>query len=231
MGVTPQMINYSYNNSWGLRVRSGSWGGHLIIELCKSERKRLAAASKRGPGLNAHPLSHDVSLFRRLVLGCINTDFCVQILIFQHFSRSIESSSWILLNLQKSLWNFKFCKFLRKSATFCKNPGNSMKFCKQFTRLVLILWNLKKNQLDYSVDLGKCWKISIWMQKSVLIQPRTSYEKSDVSWLKRVMCRGWKEWCVVGDTIHVEEQVRQPVSAAWPWPRTNKARRIRKKAF
>ena len=28
------------------------------------------------------------SNFRRLVLGCIGTDFCNQILIFQHFSRS-----------------------------------------------------------------------------------------------------------------------------------------------
>ena len=31
------------------------------------------------------------------------------------------------------------------------------------------------------VDLEKCCKMSIWLQKSVLIQPRTSLGKSDVS--------------------------------------------------
>ena len=31
---------------------------------------------------------HDTSLFPRLVLGCINADFGLQIIIFQHFSRS-----------------------------------------------------------------------------------------------------------------------------------------------
>ena len=35
-------------------------------------------------------LGHDTSLFPRLVLGCINTDFCNQILILQHFSRSTK---------------------------------------------------------------------------------------------------------------------------------------------
>ena len=33
------------------------------------------------------------------------------------------------------------------------------------------------------VDLKKCRKMSIWLQKSVLIQPRTSLGKNAVSWL------------------------------------------------
>ena len=33
------------------------------------------------------------------------------------------------------------------------------------------------------VDPEKCCKMSIWLQKSVLIQPRTSLGKSAVSWL------------------------------------------------
>ena len=32
------------------------------------------------------------------------------------------------------------------------------------------------------VDLEKCCKMTIWLRKSVLIQPRTSLRKSDVSW-------------------------------------------------
>ena len=39
-----------------------------------------------------------------------------------------------------------------------------------------------KIQLAHFVDLAKCCKMSIWLQKSVLIQPRTSLGKSDVSW-------------------------------------------------
>ena len=38
-----------------------------------------------------------------------------------------------------------------------------------------------KIQLAHFVDLAKCCKMSIWLQKSVLIQPRTSLGKSDVS--------------------------------------------------
>ena len=35
-------------------------------------------------------ISHDTSLFLRLVLGCINTDFRKQIIILQHVSRSTK---------------------------------------------------------------------------------------------------------------------------------------------
>ena len=65
--------------------------------------------------------------FRRLVLGCINTDFCNQILILQHFSRSTRFD---------------------KIALF-RTALNSCKSC----------------------------KISICLQKLVLIEPRTSLPK------------------------------------------------------
>ena len=38
-------------------------------------------------------IGHDTSLFFRLVLVCIETKFCIQIRIFQHFSKSTELSS------------------------------------------------------------------------------------------------------------------------------------------
>ena len=52
----------------------------------------------------------------------------------------------------------KFCDFLQTFATF------------------------SKNQLDSFVDLEKPEKMRIWLQNFVSIQPRTSLEKSDVSW-------------------------------------------------
>ncbi len=39
-----------------------------------------------------------------------------------------------------------------------------------------------KNQLDSFVDLEKPEKMRIWLQNFASIQPRTSLEKSDVSW-------------------------------------------------
>ena len=67
----------------------------------------IAPARSTTTSASDRPRGHDTPLFPRLVLGCINTDFCVQILIFQHFSRSIKSSSWIFRNFQKTnFWKF-----------------------------------------------------------------------------------------------------------------------------
>ena len=43
-------------------------------------------------GLNAILDQIFLQIFRRLVLGWIDADFCVQILILQHFSRSTKLS-------------------------------------------------------------------------------------------------------------------------------------------
>ena len=48
--------------------------------------------------------ANHTSLFRRLVLICINADFGVQMRIFQHFSRSLQENN-LLAN--------KICKFLQ----------------------------------------------------------------------------------------------------------------------
>ena len=89
------------------------------------------------------------SNFRRLVLGCIEADFCNQILIFQHFSRSTRFA--ILRTAQIS----KFQQILQNLAI------------------------LSKIQVAHFVDLEKCCKMSIWLQKSALIRPRTSPPKFD----------------------------------------------------
>ena len=51
-------------------------------------------------------IGYDTSLFFRLVLVCIETKFCIQIRILQHFSKSTKLSSWIFKILQ-ILQNFK----------------------------------------------------------------------------------------------------------------------------
>ena len=73
-------------------------------------------------------------------------------------------------------------RFLQKSAFFfCKNPEISHFFLK-FLRFLQNFATFSKNQLDSFVDLEKPEKMRIWLQNFVSIQPRTSLEKSDVSW-------------------------------------------------
>ena len=75
------------------------------------------------------------SLFPRLVLAWILTDFGDQILIFQYcdhyFSRSPKqsTSSWISLFFDMLQ---KFCEILRKFSKIFQNPENSPRFCKTY---------------------------------------------------------------------------------------------------
>ena len=62
--------------------------------------------------------------------------------------------------------NQKFKKILQKSDNFTEILQNLQKFA-----------NNLKIQLAHFVDLEKCCKMSIWLQKSALIQPRTSPPK------------------------------------------------------
>ena len=118
--------------------------------------------------------------------GCINADFCNQILILQHFSRSTK----LLLYLAKFSKVFKLLQkingFRKKSASFLQKSG---KFCRIFRVFQSVFCeflqnfaNFSKNQLDNRVDFENCCKMRIWLQNFVSIQPRTSLEKSDVSW-------------------------------------------------
>ena len=100
-----------------------------------------------------------------------------------HFFRFFEIYKTICVNFQ----NFaKFCEksanFAKISTFFCKNPDISQNFAKKILRFFTKFAEFSKNQLDSSVDLEKPEKMRIWLQSFVSIQPRTSPEKSDVSW-------------------------------------------------
>ena len=53
----------------------------------------------------------------------------------------------------------------------------------QIFKIFVNFWRILKIQEEKLVDLEKCCKMSTWLQKSVLMQPRTSLGKSDVSWV------------------------------------------------
>ena len=95
--------------------------------------------------------------FRRLVLGCIKTDFYNQILILQDFSRSTRFTFLCTApnsNFQQKFklfdifyWNIcKFCKILIKIIIF---EPILMKFCRNFTKfddfLSLFLQNFRES--------------------------------------------------------------------------------------
>ena len=81
--------------------------------------------------------------------GFFSSKFRREIAFFIHFLRMIE---WIIIHL----YSF-FPKLWR---VFCWKIG---------------FWAVQRNV--NLVDLEKCWKMSIWLQKSASIQPRTSLSK------------------------------------------------------
>ena len=88
---------------------------------------------------------------------------------------STEWSSWIF---EKPA---KFCKILQILKNFSEIIG-FLQFFSEFSIFSENFGKILKIQLAHSVDLEKCCKMSIWLQKLVLIQPRTGLGKSDVSW-------------------------------------------------
>ena len=111
------------------------------------------------------------------VLGWIDSYDSNQILFFLRF-----------FEIYKTIWLYfqefpKFSqnqRFSQKSTLFLQKSGN-------FAKILLFLFlqnfaTFSKNQLDSFVDLEKPEKMRIWLQNFVSIQPRTSLEKSDVSW-------------------------------------------------
>ena len=78
----------------------------------------------------------DVLDFRRSVLSCINADFCDQILILQHFSRSTRCAHFAPLETQKICKiSSKFCEILLKFSEFCKILLNFVKFRQNFSKI------------------------------------------------------------------------------------------------
>ena len=115
------------------RVMSRRWSANE----CRGARSRRPRPGSVETERLFSSIGHDASLFSRLVLGCIETKFCIQIRILQHFSKSSELSSWnfkILQNFAKNhrfltkIWKFwknvfakfKFCEILRNFAKFYK---------------------------------------------------------------------------------------------------------------
>ena len=115
------------------------------------------------------------------------------------FRGSFSAASTPILTTKYSFFSiFQDLQHLHNSAPL--ESQNFAKFCKIFVILkkiqlltkLNILQILKfqvKKKSDFRavqkcadlVDLEKCCKITVWLQQSVLIQPRTSLEKSDVS--------------------------------------------------
>jgi len=85
------------------------------------------------------------------------------------------------------LQNFeKNQRFSQKSASFLEISQKIANFCDFLQNFA----TFSKNQLDSFVDLEKPEKMRIWSQNFVSIQPRTSLEKSDVSWPTVGVCTG-----------------------------------------
>ena len=118
-----------------------------------------------------------------LVLGCIGTDLCKEIIIFHHFSRSTRLShlctarDWkISAKIRQTFSHFCFFFFCKNRFFSSYNLAEMWKsltnFCRDFQSRVV-------QRCDNLVDLEKCWKTTIYLQRSVPIQPRTSPVKFD----------------------------------------------------
>ena len=120
-----------------------------------------------------------ITTFKRFVLGCIDADFYNQIVIFQHFSRSTRFSQFCAARISK------FCKMSSKISWFWRKFEISQSFDTFLKMLDNFLQKFEFRAVQKCanlVDLEKCWKMTIYLQRSALIQPRTSLGKSDVSW-------------------------------------------------
>ena len=85
-----------------------------------------------------------ISNFSELVLLCIEADFCTQIRIFQHFSRSTRFSHFCTAFICK-------IRFKHRSK-FCKNCTffvNFHYFCSKSTFFAPILMNFSRNFTDF----------------------------------------------------------------------------------
>ena len=105
-------------------------------------------------------------MFGGLVLGCIKTNFCKKICVRQHFSSSTRFAYFCTAAISKfsQKIGLKNQQFLWK---FSKKVANVAKFAKYC--------QISNFQLDNLVDFEKCWKTHIYLQRSVQIQPKTSW--------------------------------------------------------
>ena len=90
------------------RIWLGGVSSQGALQRCSDRGRRTSLVEKFDTELFSD-FSAKSSNFRRLVLSCINADFCVQILILQRFSRSTRFSHLCTArnsNLRKLLSNF-----------------------------------------------------------------------------------------------------------------------------
>ena len=110
------LVRLSLTQRRVLMVRLVAHPLHHEHVLALPQRVRRRVRSVRGR--EGHVLHRDTSLFRTLVLGCINTDFGDQWLSFQHVSRSTNFFHF------RTACNSKIAAFLLKFrkvfVKFCK---------------------------------------------------------------------------------------------------------------
>ena len=99
-----------------------------------------------------------------LVFGCIGSDFCKQICVLQHFSKSTRFSSW-------NFWNLaifcKFCKFCDICEFFAEISRKLLFFQ---TGFFFEFFEIAAVQKDANlVELEKCCQTHIFLQNFVLI--------------------------------------------------------------
>ena len=125
-----------------------------------------------------HPLRIRDTLEGSFSAGSTAT-IATKYLFFQVF-RDLQN---YLAKFSKKLQNFaKNQRFSQKSAFFFAKIRKFRKIFAKFSDFLQNFATFSKNQLDSFVDLEKPEKMRIWLQNFVSIQPRTSLEKSDVSW-------------------------------------------------
>ena len=127
-----------------------------------------AARGRRSRRRSGHTTRHP-----RLVLGCIDADFRVQIRIFQHFSRSTRKSSSSFLYCFFFFLFFSRRGFFSAFLTIYKKIIFSQEDFAQICKMCL-------REDDILVDLEKCCKMRIWTPKSASIQRRTDRPKLGV---------------------------------------------------
>ena len=107
------------------------------------------------------------SNFRELVLGCINADFCNQIIILQHFSRSKRFTDfWTARNSKNWETLPTFCWNFRWKIENLKIFWNFKIFSKFSAKLRNFWWNFEiraAQNCENLVDLEKCCKMIIWL--------------------------------------------------------------------
>ena len=115
------------------------------------------------------------SNFGRLVLSCIDADFCVQIRIFQHFSRSTR---FIHLRTASTL---KICRFLQFSVKFRLIFQIFANVAEIAAKNVIFRWNFRR-------ILPEFHRISaILIKQTILFSFQMNFEKNAATFAENLL--------------------------------------------